>query len=464
MTGTDNVGNAASITSTVKVDTTAPTAPSLAYGSESNVAVNGTYVYYRPGAASGSFTVTASSTDPETGIASYTFPSLGSGWSVTGTGMSRTYSWSAANPTTASGNLTVTATNGASINSSGSNTTNPFTMVADSTAPTGGAVTVNGTAASGGGSSSSTSSTSFTITSRTDYTETQSSTQSGLASSTLTMQSETLSGHTCGSPGSGGPFTSPTTISGTTQPSGITRGFCYLYTLTGTDNVGNATSISTTVQVSGIVFVQQQTLNVSPNGAGVSSLSLTLTNAIAQGDALVLIVADQSQNSSVVNTVTETGATWTKATSTGSTSNGDAEIWYALNVPSSASTTINVNLTGTTNVQIADVSEYSGVATSGALDKTANANNTSASVSAGSVTPSQSGELVVSDAYVLNGNSTQPAPTNSFTSLLQSPGLSGNYRGYGAYLVDGSSSGISTTWTEPGGAGSWAAAIASFEP
>ena len=161
--------------------------------------------------------------------------------------------------------------------------------------------------------------------------------------------------------------------------------------------------------------------------------------------------------------MTETGATWTKATSTGSTSNGDAEIWYALNVPSSASTTINVNLTGTTNVQMANVSEYSGVATSGALDQKTYANGTTASVTPDRL-PDQSGELVISDAYVLNGNSTQPAPTNSFTPLLQSPGQSGNYRGYGAYLVDGSSSSISTTWTEPGGAGSWAAAIASFEP
>ena len=49
--------------------------------------------------------------------------------------------------------------------------------------------------------------------------------------------------------GLGGPFTTATTITGTTQPSGIVGGFCYLYTLTGTDNVGNNASISTTVKV-----------------------------------------------------------------------------------------------------------------------------------------------------------------------------------------------------------------------
>ena len=58
---------------------------------------------------------------------------------------------------------------------------------ADSTAPTGGALTVNGTAASGGGSSSYDTARRFTIGTRTDYTETQSATESGLASSTLTI-------------------------------------------------------------------------------------------------------------------------------------------------------------------------------------------------------------------------------------------------------------------------------------
>lgn len=89
----------------------------------------------------------------------------------------------------------------------------------------------------------------FTIGSRTDYTESQSATQSGLRSSTLTVQSETLTGSTRGSPGSGGPFTVPTTITRTAQPSGITTGSCYLYTLTGIDNVGNTATTSTTVEV-----------------------------------------------------------------------------------------------------------------------------------------------------------------------------------------------------------------------
>ncbi|HEY5662125.1 MAG TPA: hypothetical protein VIR59_15180, partial [Gaiellaceae bacterium] len=135
---------------------------------------------------------------------------------------------------------TVTATNNANLT-----TTTNFTITPDTTNPTGGALTVNGTAANTSGTTSSTTNPSFAINSRTNYTDAG----SGIGSSALTVQSETLTGASCGAPGSGGPYTSPTTISGTTNPS-ITLGYCYLYTLTGSDNVGNTSSISTTVKAS----------------------------------------------------------------------------------------------------------------------------------------------------------------------------------------------------------------------
>src|SRR5262249_49837507 len=118
-----------------------------------------------------------------------------------------------------------------------------FTAQADSTLPTGGAFSANGTAATAGTSTSYiTSGTSLTINSRTDFTETQDSTHAGLATSTLTIKSASLTNNSCGT------FGSPTTITGTTSQT-VASGNCYLLTLTGTDNVGNATSVSTTVKV-----------------------------------------------------------------------------------------------------------------------------------------------------------------------------------------------------------------------
>ena len=240
LTGTDNVGNISSLKSTVKVDTSAPSTPTVTFSSLTNVSVSGARVYYRSGAASGSLTMTATSTDDQSGIGAWTFPDLGSGWAVTGSAGSRTYSWSAANPTTNSGTLAVSVTNGAGLASPASAS---FTLVADATPPAGGALTVNnGVATSGGSSTYMKSGTTLTPSVRTDFSEAASTTQSGLATSILTVQSALLTNNICGAYGT------PTTIAGTTTQA-VTSGNCYLFTLTGIDNVGNTASISSTVKV-----------------------------------------------------------------------------------------------------------------------------------------------------------------------------------------------------------------------
>ena len=128
----DNVGNqgTSAASSTAKVDTSAPSDPSLAYGSFTAAALNGGVVWYRPAAASGQFQVTASSTDTQSGIASYGFPAAASGWSVSGSGNARTYSHTGSPSNPAEPN-NVLATNGAGLNSNNAS----FTVTPDSTAP-----------------------------------------------------------------------------------------------------------------------------------------------------------------------------------------------------------------------------------------------------------------------------------------------------------------------------------------
>ena len=244
LTGTDHVGNTATQTATILVDTTAPSTPTVTFSglSAGNTYDNGTgTLFFRPSAA-GTFTVNAASTDTQSdikaGTAGYTFGSLNSnGGTNFGTGqtngaLSVTFDGTTTGPTT---QRTVNSTNNANTSSATAN----YTVTQDSTAPTGGAFTANGTAATGVGSSSYlTSGTTLTLSGRTDYSDAG----SGIASSTLTIQSATLTGNTCGSYGSA------TTISGTTSQT-VASGNCYLLTLTGTDFVGNTATISTIVKV-----------------------------------------------------------------------------------------------------------------------------------------------------------------------------------------------------------------------
>jgi PKD repeat protein len=237
LTGIDKAGNTASIGTTVSVDTTAPTAPTLAFSALSSNAfydATGNTLYFRP-AANGAFTVTAASSDPQTGIASYTFSPLASnGFTQTQSGGQEAYTFGAGatQPTSAP---TVLATSNAGVSSS----TASFGLVADSTPPTGGALTVNGTAASAAGSTSFNTSGSFAIGTRTDY---SANAGSGLASSVLTRATGTLASGVCSGYGT------PTTLTGTPAQSGLEAG-CYLFKLTGTDNVGNTASLTTTVEV-----------------------------------------------------------------------------------------------------------------------------------------------------------------------------------------------------------------------
>ena len=178
LTGTDNVGNAATITTTVKVDTTAPSAPTgFSFSGLTNAYYPGagTTIYFKGGSAGGFTALASGSTDADTGISTYNYGAVaGAGWANIG----GAYTFTGISPT---GTGSATATNGAGTTGSGTS----FTAQSDSTAPAGGAVTANGTAASAGGTSSYlTAGTTLTINSRTDYTDGG----SGLASSTLTMQ------------------------------------------------------------------------------------------------------------------------------------------------------------------------------------------------------------------------------------------------------------------------------------
>jgi type II secretory pathway pseudopilin PulG len=310
----DNVGNVntSSASNIAKVDTAPPLVPPLAFSSMTNVSVNGTTVYYRSGATSGSFTVTASSTDAVSGIASYGFPTLGSGWTATAGSLGvETYSWSTASPTTGAGPFTVTATNGAGLASGGTS----FSLVADHTAPvnsltlssqSGGESYLSGTTVYYRGSTTG----SFTITNA------LSDTGSGPASSAFPALGGTATGwtHTAStvSTPTGGPYVS-TTFSWTAgTASGPTE------TITGTDNVGNTVTTTLTFVNDSNSFTQ-----TSPSLSGYSGhYKMSFTGTTSSSTTVTVYICPGADSSCSANssdllsqtTATPSGNSWTSGT------------------------------------------------------------------------------------------------------------------------------------------------------
>ena len=207
-------------------------------------------LYYSTVNSGGGFTIHAHTTD-QTGIAGVVFPDLSGTTGFTGSGGTQTNSsanpWDVDSPSaytfssaaiTAPGQKIVSSVD--TVTPAGSTGDDTLTFLLDNAAPTGGALTVNGTDATSGGVSTWATTTTVSVDSRTDFSNDGAG--SGIASATLTVASAALSNGVCGSYGA------PTTITGT-DVSGVsfTSGNCYQFTLSGTDNVGNVAQRSVTV-------------------------------------------------------------------------------------------------------------------------------------------------------------------------------------------------------------------------
>jgi uncharacterized repeat protein (TIGR01451 family) len=222
----DTVGNSTTYTSPdIKVDTTAPAAPTGAFSAMTNMYWSGSTLFYRSNASSGGVTVTASATDANSGIVSYSFPTLPAGWTSTPGALGvMSYSWSAPNPTAPSGAQNVTATNNATLVSPATG----ITMTSDVTAPATGSVTYTD-----GYRTSASVSVSFVAGS--DAGGSGVNATSGL----LQRAGATLTGGTCGSYGAFATVTGGTNPTSPFTDATVAAGNCYQYRYLMSDNVGN---------------------------------------------------------------------------------------------------------------------------------------------------------------------------------------------------------------------------------
>ena len=172
----------------------------------------------------------------------------------------------------------------------------------------------------------------------------------------------------------------------------------YSYTVDAFDGSGNHSGRSAPVSVttpapSGVQAVQA---GATATATRVTSTTIVLANPVHAGDLLAgwlgqYDAAGQVQVSDNVN------GPWTRtsASTTFLNGGGDLALFYLQNsAPAPFGLTITITATSATYLQGA-VSEYSGVATAGALDQVAAANGNSTAVDSGPTAPVGAGELVI---------------------------------------------------------------------
>ena len=191
-----------------------------------------------------------------------------------------------------------------------------------------------------------------------------------------------------------GTSTTTTYTDSTVSPSTTYQYTVDAYNGAGTHSAQSSPALSVTTPATAppnIKWIQGASVST---GSLVTSVTLTLGKVTA-GDLLVGWFGQYNSSGQVKVSDNVNGA-WTRVTTASTTfgSGGDLAFYYVQNAKAATSLTITISATSATYLQGA-VSEFSGVATSGAFDQAAAASGNSTSVATGATAAVGAGELVV---------------------------------------------------------------------
>jgi chitodextrinase len=239
----------------------------------------------------------------------------------------------------------------------------------------------------------------------------------------------------------------------------------YSYTVDAFDGSGNHSGRSQPVSVltpapSGVGAVQAGAVGTATR---VTSTTIVLANPVHAGDLLTGWLG-QYDAAGPVQVSDNVNGPWTRtsASTTFSSGAGDLALFYVQNsAPAPWGLTITITATTPTYLQGA-VSEYSGVATAGALDQVAAAKGTGTAVDSGPTAPVGAGELVVGG--VITGG--QPGTVTPGSSQAQPFTLRAQTSSGSADIEDiaASAAGAQNARATFSAATDWYAAVGVFHP
>ncbi|MGZ4569677.1 MAG: beta strand repeat-containing protein [Blastococcus sp.] len=217
---------------------------------------------------------------------------------------------------------------------------------------------------------------------------------------------------------------------------------------------------ATAVAATGIAYVQGTAFGT---GTTVTSTQAKLTGAVAAGDLLVGWFSQYNATGNVQVSDNVNGA-WTRAPASlpfGSTS-GDNALYYVQNAQASAAgLTVTIGASAATYLQ-GTFSEYSGVATSGALDQSATGKGTGTAVTTAATASVTAGDLVYS-ALVTGGNPSSASPGSSLGVNFTARARNSTGSVFSEDITS-SAAGAQVGTATLGASTNWIAGVAAFHP
>jgi len=209
------------------------------------------------------------------------------------------------------------------------------------------------------------------------------------------------------------------------------------------------------------VQTKQQSPTAATRGSAATSLSESFTSTPTVGN-IVIVYFTHFQGTESLNSITDNQTPGNSYTIVAKTNNGPVHTAIAWSIISTASGTFTVtgNL-GTASDCVIGISEFSGNVASSPGDGTNTGTGTGTSYAAGSITPSQSGDLFISTIADDDSNQTYTAPTNWSKRAENGTGSTGMVLSSASFISTDSSA-QSATWTSTTSA-NWVANIAAFK-
>ena len=185
-------------------------------------------------------------------------------------------------------------------------------------------------------------------------------------------------------------------------------------TFTGSANLVGKNSgpqaISTGMRATRLQFT---TGNTGSNPA--STINLTLGSTPLSGNTLIAVISTRGNSANRISSITQTGASWSRATQATNTNGTTTEIWFAPNV-SAALKAITINQASLRSAAV--VIEYRGVLSPTPLDQTSNATGNSNAPGTGTTpTSTQADELCIGGIGFINSTPTLSSLINSFSTV-----------------------------------------------